>query len=180
MKSMNVVTALNAAWCSVVLSLCMIAPAHAGNSDPVESLSAVLSCQSSTPAHEGKLRKRPMALVNEGTTTAYVTCGLISDENSPYTEWSGPKMVMIEVANYNSMSAVTVNCTLVEVLNYYYPLAIEVGAGTSSQGNWHAISLTEGQVFGQRGTFYRPAISCALPPGTQINNIYEWHLGSAP
>jgi hypothetical protein len=177
---MKLIAALSTTLVSAFFSLSTTMPAHAGTVDRVESLSPVLSCQPALPAYEGKVRKRPLAMVNEGTSTAYVTCGLTSDENSPYSEWPGPRMVMIEVANYAGTSSATVNCTLVEPLGYYYPLAIEVTAGTSSQSYWLAYSLTEGQGFGQRWTFYRPAISCALPPQTQINTIYEFHLASTP
>jgi hypothetical protein len=154
--------------------------AHAEVADRIESLSPVLSCQGALPAYEGKLRKRPMALVNEGSTTAFVTCGLTADENGPYSDWPGPRALEIEVANYTGTSDTTVKCTVAEVLGYYYPVDIEVAAGTSSQYLWVAYPLTEGQAFGQRWTFYRPAISCALPPGTQINRVYEFHLASSP
>jgi hypothetical protein len=124
---------------------------------------ATLGCQSALPTFDTSIRKRPLAVQNEGTADAYVTCGLQG------TFLAAPLSTSVAVKLRNNTAAsVAVSCTLTDagagLSNPIYftktvtlaANAVDVDLGFSSADNG--------------GTaFIYPAFSCALPPGTGIS-----------
>ena len=119
------------------------------------------NCQSALPVFDGNIRKRPLAVANEGTTTAFITC----DSESINSSASGFSKVGVYFINRAGTAGLTVNCTLVNgVITAFgsFPkttAAIAVGA----QDN---ILWTTADNAG--ANFEAPAVSCALPAGVDI------------
>lgn len=119
-------------------------------------------CAPALPAFEGLVRKRPRAIQNEGSGTAFITCAppQFSEAADPGL---GPSVVLI---NQGSSTA-TVACTGVSELDegalLYLPISTTVPAGGSREIQW------EGEQIGLFTSF-----SCAIPTGVGIGNIYTW------
>lgn len=94
--------------CGAVAALAALAPqpAHAFR----VTAQAVAVCQAALPAFEGAIRKRPLAIQNEGTTDAFVTCALNNiGYNAGTTRIS---TVLIHAQNQNASSR-QISCTAV-------------------------------------------------------------------
>jgi hypothetical protein len=136
---------------------------------------AAASCQSALPVFDGVVRKRPLAVQNEGSTATFITCGL---EGTAFAE---PHSEVIGVALTNNSDAdATVSCTLVDGGNnianpIYLPISGLVPANSpTTVFEWSASDNED-------GAFIYPAISCRLPPGTGIKavlQIYQEEIGS--
>jgi len=133
---------------------------------------AVDICQGSLPSFEGALRKRPLAIANEGTSTAFVSCSIRTSFGDDVT---GIVVVMINRGASNQ----TFSCTLVEgiALPYlgnppvYQPESTTIEAGNNGGFNWNYNADNDGD-------FYEiPNLNCSLPPGGEINAIQVNTLG---
>lgn len=127
-------------------------------------------CAAALPAFEGLVRKRPLALQNEGTATAFVSCA-----PPQFTGIAGDPQLGLEITLVNLGDApATVNCTGVsavpvaplgggEVIEYI-PLSATIPAGGRSSLSW-------GESDGA-GDF--TSVSCGLPPGTGIGDVWTY------
>jgi hypothetical protein len=131
-----------------------------------ENVLAAGACQAALPAFEGQVRKRPVAVQNEGWAPAFVTCAL---ESTTYFETGGfATTIGIYLTNTGGATA-TVTCTLVDAgSGYNNPVYQPKSANVSSGGNSTSILWTAAADNGGAGYAF-PAISCNLPPGTGIN-----------
>lgn len=128
------------------------------------------------PVFDGNIRKRPKAIANEGTSSAFITCGFDSISNSG----SGYSDVNIYFINRSGV-AKTVNCTFVNGIfdtaisasivksialpTTAAPAALGVSAATDNAGN----------------NFAAPAISCEIPAGVEIGavqGVYPEEVGA--
>jgi hypothetical protein len=139
-----------------LLAAAIAAPAAAQS---IVRQNAAGMCQGALPQFAGTLRARPLGVINEGGSSAFVTCSL------PGVDGVSHNMEII-ITNRGS-SDQTINCTAVSgrVLGaapVYVPLT-----GTVSPG----------QII---GLFYNPAggdlgnmlnLSCSLPPMTELSYI---------
>jgi hypothetical protein len=156
-------TSRHSAICLAAAALASILLFHKSAQAAEAWSGAAALCQSSTPSHEGALRKRPLALQNEGTATAYVTCNLVAV--------AAPTELTVYVSSMTS-GPKTLSCTAV--------------AGTTSGSasySAHTVSFTGVSFepvamswfpshFGIGGNVFPSklvSLSCALPPGTGIN-----------
>lgn len=123
------------------------------------------NCQGALPVFETQLRKRPAALANEGTSTAFVTCDLDSINNGG----TGTQAAGIFVTNRAGADGVTISCTLVDAVftaNAAFPKTSDpIAAGAIGSVNWSAAGDNAG------GNFAAPAISCGLPAGVDISFV---------
>lgn len=71
---------------------------------------AVAVCQAALPVFEGAIRKRPLAIQNEGNSDAFVTCALNNPGNSAGT--NRISVVQIYAQNQNASSR-SIACTAV-------------------------------------------------------------------
>ena len=119
------------------------------------------ACQGALPNYENNLRKRPLAVANEGTTNAFVTCGVRNTEDQT------ANAVELYVTNRNA-AAVDVNCTLVDGIfdattgfANYYPQTVSANAGVDSAFSWSGF-----------GSPYQQ-ISCNVPAKIEVNMVYS-------
>lgn len=126
---------------------------------------AVDVCQGSLPSFEGALRKRPLGIVNEGTSNAFVSCAL----RAPL---DGELITGIFVLFQNRTgSAQAVSCTLVDGLAQpfpgytpvYLPKTTGIAANSPAVESWTADDNSQPYVI--------PNLNCALPPGVEINTL---------
>ncbi len=160
----------------VITTLLLSAYASPAASATVQALyrsSAAGICQSSYPATAGALmRARPLALQNEGSSTAFVTCAFPTFGIGEGPGWPGLGLVLVNLTESN----VAVTCTLVSGASrdgavYYQPKTSTVPAG--SVDSFMMFLPTE--IPGQPPTIPSPNLSCALPPGVGIQ--YLWYYG---
>lgn len=119
------------------------------------------NCQPALPVYEGLVRKRPLAVVNEGTENAYVTCALTTEEVSLNVQSFGTR-----VSN-GSDAALTVSCTAVVgdelATTSYIPKSIDLAPGAAGNLTWSGADA--GGLLSSKSI----AMSCLLPPGAALN-----------
>lgn len=128
------------------------------------------ACQGALPSYEGSFRKRPLAVANEGTASAFVTCGVRNDENAAVVS-----SIRLAVTN-RAASVQSISCTLVDglidaTLGFadYYPQTTSAASGVDTQLTWSG------------GTFKWPAISCNVPGHVELNMVsttFDDEIGS--
>lgn len=141
----------------------------------VNASQAVARCQGALPAFETAIRKRPLAIQNEGASSSFVTCGFELDVGESIT--GGPLAVDVYFIN-NNAAEVTVNCTAVTGFaggdNEYVAFAADLVPGTSEEIN-NIFVLDEDFVGGGMETGL-VALSCNLPSGVGITDSYVYWL----
>lgn len=151
---------------AIQLTLGVLLAGLAQHADAVDVLSTngtgpVGNCQAALPAYEGQTRKRPLAVINESNSTAFVTCAFTSEEVSLNVVSFGTRLSNI------STVPVTVNCTGVigeELENAEYIVkSLTLGAQTDGDLTW--TSADHGGLPFAKSV----AISCALPPWVGLN-----------
>ncbi len=124
-------------------------------------------CQGALPNFEGSLRKRPLALQNEGATSAYVTCAIPTQ---------GRVEALEMYASSHDGSASEVTCTAVTGYkggtNLYVPQTVV----TSADGDWTGL-VWEAEDFQSVDVFPSSyiALSCNLAPGTGLNDFWLYY-----
>jgi hypothetical protein len=128
-----------------------------------EASNATGYCQGVLPAADSQIRKRPLALRNEGTATAFVSCSIP-------VNFAGPNLLIDAHVINRSANPATVSCTLVDGVvaevgqtdPSYYPRSVDLGPGGGGLLEWWAPAF-------DLDTFTDTAnLSCALPPGVEI------------
>ena len=152
----------------VVLSLATAAPALA---DVVESQSTNLfnagaACLSALPRFDRDVRKRPLAVVNEGTASAFVTCNYTVDEQA-FDAQGGVERFDITAKNQGNVENI-VRCAAVIGVDdgqaLYIVKSVSVPAGARRKLEWHA------EDYGLQGGWEGPVnMSCMLPPQMALN-----------
>lgn len=120
------------------------------------------ACTGALPTYEGALRKRPQAIVNEGTTNAFVTCSTSTEEMGA----SWPHHAYLRVRNYNAV-AVSVTCTFVNGGDH---------EGSTTSVATHVVSANHFKIMDWGSSspgspkFARRTVSfsCNLPPRTGV------------
>ncbi len=119
------------------------------------------ACQGALPNYEGNFRKRPLAVANEGSTAAFLTCGIDNPGGNNDTN-----EVTLYVVNRTGADA-DISCTMVDGLvdatsafANYYPQTITATSATSSYLDW-------------TGDYspYSQAVSCNVPAAFEVNLI---------
>ena len=129
-------------------------------------------CQGALPAFETAIRKRPLAVQNEGETNSFVTCSFTSQGNFGANP-SNPTGVTMYL-NTSGGAAVSVTCTGVSgyqggANQYITKTATLAATGTQSTFAWSSADFTGAPAIFPSGLF---SVSCALPPGVAINDSY--------
>lgn len=139
--------------------------AHAGVlNERTQYFNAPAHCQGALPNFEGSLRKRPLALQNEGTGNAFVTCAIPTQDNVRSLE--------IYMSSHDGNEA-TVSCTLVTSYkggsNAYLPASTVV----PSDGRYARVMWSASDFPGTPGFFPSAfvSVSCNLPAGTGLNDF---------
>ena len=137
-------------------------------------------CQPATSTYAAQLRSRPLGLVNEGTTVAFVSCALVGDARPG---GRGAMKVLVRIGALGDLGSV-VNCTFVDglqngdVVDAVYRTKTEyVSAGTRGVAfTWEPVEIA-----GAPEHIFRPALQCALGPGTAMHYLsvtYDEDIGS--
>lgn len=123
------------------------------------------ACTGALPTYEGALRKRPRAIVNEGSNVAFVTCSAVNEEITAMKA----TFAYLRLSNAGT-SPVQVTCTFVNASDWEggvsTPSAVTVPAGGASQLSWGSIAA-DAEVFPYLGVNF----SCALPPGVGVSYV---------
>ncbi|MEO6366127.1 MAG: hypothetical protein ABIO38_08800 [Luteimonas sp.] len=142
--------------------LACIGNAQAANETNELSSNGVSHCQGALPSFEGAFRKRPLAIDNEGSAPAFLTCAF---------ELRGVGALGHAVDIYfgnNTATAKTINCTGVQGFNgdsQAVARSIILPPNGQNSMTWVDSDFTAG-IGGML------AVSCQLPPGTGVNDTY--------
>ncbi|MEO6251592.1 MAG: hypothetical protein ABIO59_13075 [Luteimonas sp.] len=167
----------------VVASAFFSGAANATVEDTQDQANAVANCQGALPSFEGQLRKRPLGVINEGTSDAYVTCAFntLRDQNDSTLGNTIVNFYGGFFINGNSTDK-TVNCTGVVGYENGTPdsTLIYVTKSVTVKANRAAPDPQFGYIFFDPsdsnlapGTYYQLVqMSCQLPAGVGINDTY--------
>jgi hypothetical protein len=154
-------------------SVAQEATVHANASQPTAR------CQGALPVFETMIRKRPLAVQNEGSANTFVTC---SFEFDAYNAVNGEALMVDAWFTNNNAEDVTLTCTAVSGWqtgdNEYVQMSTTVVANGAEQGNlfWVGEDFAAGGL--ETGLV---SISCALPAGVGVNDTYVfWATDDAP
>lgn len=155
---------------AALAALLLPATAAAVDEEMVTSANATANCQGALPNFEGSIRKRPLAVQNEGTATSFVTCSFSSEHDADdrrQVTFFGAYMIN------RSSAARNVTCTGVAGFdgndeNVYVSKTISLPPNGSAQGEMLFSPADNG------GLGYYPLVSmsCSIPPGVGINDTY--------
>ena len=136
--------------------------AQAANETNELSSNAVSHCQGALPSFEGAFRKRPLAIDNEGTSAAFLTCAF-------ELRGTGALGHAVDVwFGNNTATPKIISCTGVQGYNGgSEAVAKTVEVPANSQDN---ILWVDGDF--EAGIAGMLSISCHMPPGTGVNDTY--------
>lgn len=132
---------------------------------PMQTATGV--CNGSLPSYEGALRKRPLGIANEGTSSAFISCATAGNELGLANDAAG-----LYFTN-NGAAPATVNCTFVDGVKFYSsqyrPKSVTLNPGQYAPIIWFPAEY-------QLTTFSRWAnFNCTLPAGVEINEVVIRH-----
>jgi len=146
---------------SIACALCLIAALVATPAEATlyrQNASGV--CKSALPVFDGNIRSRPLALANEGTANAFVSCSMLDN-------WlDDVQLVSVNVRN-NGASTVSASCTYISGMATdaeFFPKTRTLAAGQSTSFVWSPMIDHNNQPFDAQVNF-----SCSLPPGVEIS-----------
>lgn len=138
----------------------LFAPSDAAAQQYIQNASGI--CQGALPVFDTNLRNRPLAVSNEGTSNAFVSCAMhdrYGNASSLFGAW----------IHNNTAAAVDVSCTLISGNAVdgptYFPKTQAYAAGTGAYILWSTAD-NGGANFGSQGNF-----SCNLPPGVELRLV---------
>lgn len=161
-----------AASALVLAAGAMLAPAgaEAATSPRVFRANPTAYCQGALPAFETAIRKRPLAVQNEGSIGSFVTCSFISQGGIGLTA-TNPTSVLVY---FNTISGAdtTINCTGVSGYatgsnQFIVKSVLAPASGSQASITWNAGDFEGAPANFPSGMF---SISCSLPPGGAIND----------
>lgn len=159
---MKITTAFTLA--TLALSACVAAPAYATDVLQQENGNAVNTCTPALTQYDTALRRRPRAIVNEGSGISFVNCAFRAPTNS-----FGQEDFAVKLRNYNN-TAVTVVCTGIigvedDVTNYIVK-NIVVPANGAALAKWtYQADNNNARIQTNTG------LQCALKPLTGMTEL---------
>jgi len=137
-------------------------------------------CQPATSEFAGHLRARPLGLVNEGTTSAFVSCAPLGD---PRPGGRGAMKILVEVGA-TGPTAAAASCTFVDGLQQGGSVdAVYRTKSTLLNAGQRGVPLTwqPSEIAGAPEHIFRPAVQCMLTPGAAVHYLaitYDEDVGS--
>lgn len=148
------------------LAACLLAaaPASAVDKTRIDKFNAPAFCQGALPNFEGHLRKRPLALKNEGTANAFVSCVVAGR--------SRRTQVLAYVVN-DTPASVPLTCTAVTGTegspdSHYSIKTVWSAAGQPQLLTWAPTDFPPNGAYLPSDYF---ALSCNLPPAAGLLSI---------
>lgn len=128
-------------------------------------------CQSALPVFDGVIRKRPLAIQNEGTSDAFVTCPMT------ITSTGGSPTRAEIYASSNDSAVHTVSCTLVSGYSMGPRQAVTRTISVPADGQSTAMIWQAADFNGAPAVFPSSLVSmsCLLPPGAGLNDTYLFY-----
>lgn len=127
-------------------------------------------CQSALPVFDGQIRKRPLAIQNEGTASAFVSCSFMSTDRSD----DGITEVYVYADN-NTASAVDLTCTLVQGVSGLGPTFFPKTLTLPANSTINEFPWTAADNGGNNFTDFTTNISCNLPVGTGLSITFVYY-----
>lgn len=163
------------------LAPCLPGTAAAAQVDRRFHSQAVGNCQAALPAFETSLRKRPAGIRNEGSSAVFVTCSYTSQGSLAGFSIANPDRIELHMFN-GSPDSMLVHCTGVAGIlgnerTGYVTRSIGPGAGSGMTARWYRWDYPQSTGLHSSGLF---SVSCALPPGGEINHTSVWFTESVP
>lgn len=167
------------------LSAALLLAGATGGAEAAEVLrydyqGAAAICQPATSQYAAQLRSRPLGLVNEGTTPAFVSCALVGDARPG---GRGAMKVLVEVGAAGGVTS-GVTCTFVDGLQQGGTAdAVYRTKSALVSGGIRGVALTwqPSEIAGAPEHIFRPAVQCALGPLTALHYFaitYDEDIGS--
>lgn len=158
-----------AALGSIVLGLAAAPDAGAFEYPREAHQKATGVCQAALPAFEGQIRKRPLAVQNEGSASAFVSCSLFSPGATASWFLGGEIYAVIINLDNDRPEPVDVTCTLVvgasrSPYTYYFTKTKTLPANST----YNDIAWSQQPDFDDGKVGPSPSISCNLQPGVGI------------
>jgi len=152
----------------VAVASVLAAPVQAADETNEVGGNAVSSCQGNLPASETTLRKRPLAVQNEGTTSAFITCSFSTQYDSEDIREIGGFGVFL---NNKSATPKTVACTGVAgfdsgATNVFVNKSVVIAAAGEGEIFFTAVDN------GGEGYYPLVNVSCSVPAGAGITDTY--------
>ncbi|MEO6138715.1 MAG: hypothetical protein ABIP11_08655 [Luteimonas sp.] len=133
-------------------------------------------CQSALPVFDGQIRKRPLAIQNEGTAPAFVSCSFMT----PIIN-TGVSRVNLYADN-NTGATLDITCTLVVGLsNFDMPTYLPKTISVPANSGLYVFEWTSVDNGGVNFNSYAISASCNLPVGTGLSLsqiIYDEDVGA--
>ena len=145
--------------CLLALLAASAAPDAAAMPSRTRHISATAVCEAPLPIYDATLRKRPVAIANEGTSPIFISCALPTDHSG------GVATSEVRVL-FASRVQRTVNCTIVAGVDsdlYREGRSVVVPAAGVASIQWNGID--------KRGVAGAISLSCTLPPGTEVRTL---------
>lgn len=156
--------------CRIALAAVLFAaastPSHAGLISRELTSGPTNYCQSALPVFDGNIRKRPLAVVNEGRGPAFITCSFP-------LQGSNGTLVRLYFSSVSG-TASSVNCTAVS--GYQGNSAAATKTVDVPAAGQALLSLRPNDFEAGATTFLSGliSVSCELKPGTAINDTYVY------
>lgn len=158
------------AFLTIAVASAYSIPANAVETDHANASGPAARCQGALPAFETAIRKRPLAIQNEGTSPAFVTCSFEVDAGNAI----GNAPVLLDTYFSSSVGPIDITCTAVSGFQggtnefVSQTITIDPADPEEPQGNgfWADTDFDEGLGSGLI------SISCQIPPGVGINDSY--------
>lgn len=127
-------------------------------------------CRPALPVFDGLVRTRPLALVNESSSVAWVTCAVTGDIIGRTTAievvFSGGSSRGTRTCTLVSWRATTGGTTGISAVGYHTASTL---AGWDSRIRWTHANHNGGAKYASA------AISCPLAPGDGIHHVRHWY-----
>jgi hypothetical protein len=151
---------------SLVIAAFATADVQADTTQRFFYANATSFCQTALPVFDGNVRKRPLAVQNEGTGDAFVTCSFTGQ----VVELDSAGLYAVN----NGSSDATLSCTAVtglnDSLNEYVTKTITITASDVGGMIWAGADFAGApDTIPGLGLFN---VSCKLPPGVGIGSAY--------
>jgi hypothetical protein len=153
----------SAVTAAVVLAFAAMTHAPLTHAVAINASNATGSCQGNLPASDTNIRKRPLAIKNEGGTASFVSCSVTTPHNPESVD-----NAVVYLTNTNA-SPVDVSCTFVDgpaaALATFHPQTLTLDPGIFTAMLWEPedFQLTTFSIWAN--------FTCNLPPGVEINIV---------
>ena len=161
------------------VGLAMTGSATAATTSGYDYGPAAGNCQGALPAFAGTLRARPLAIGNEGTSNAFVSCG---PDGSEPTLGKTISQFFVRIGNdAANASSITISCTFVHGYGSGPAPIYVTKSVTVAPGGFAGIALVPSDLGADITTLRYPQVSCGLPAGGLISYtgvLYAYEIGA--